>query len=36
MLLNWCLGLGKGKVEITGKPVSIDEVISHIEEALND
>ena len=25
-----------GKVETTGKPVSIDEVISHIEEALND
>ena len=25
-----------GKVETTGKPVSIDEVICHIEEALND
>ena len=25
-----------GKVETTGKPVSIDEVINHIEEALND
>ena len=25
-----------GEIETTGKPVSIEEVISHIEEALND